>query len=73
MPSTASEHYCNGIIEGRKALEKYGVDIAQDALRNLNSTIKGFPASNPVGQMLRGERDFWKHQIAKTAKEKGPE
>lgn len=62
---TVSEHYCNGILEGRKALKKYGVEIAHDELRNLNSTIKGFPASTPVGQFLRGELDFWRHQLAR--------
>ena len=64
---TVSEHYIEGIKEGRKALEKYGMEIAHDELRNLNSTIKGFSASTPVGQMLRGERDFWKNQLKKAA------
>lgn len=59
-----SPYYIEGIKEGRAAFERDGINIAQDELRNLNSTIKGFAASSPVGQMLRGERDFWKHQIA---------
>jgi hypothetical protein len=50
--------YLLGIKEGRAMLEKYGADRAPDELRNLNATIKGFAASTPVGQMLRGERDF---------------
>jgi len=73
MSVVVSEMYCEGIKEGRKALEWHGVEIAQDELRNLNSTIKAFSANSPVGQLLRGERDFWKHQVAKAAKEKGRE
>lgn len=61
-----SPHYIEGIKEGRAAFERDGIAVAQAELRNLNSTIKGFAASSPVGQMLRGERDFWKHQITLT-------
>lgn len=60
---TVSTHYIEGIKEGRAWFEKYGIEAAQDELRNLNSTIKSFDASSPVGQMLRGERDFWLNQI----------
>lgn len=60
-----SPHYIEGIKEGRAAFERDGINIAQDELRNLNSTLKGFAASSPVGQMLRGERDFWKHQLTR--------
>lgn len=57
--------YIMGIKEGRECLEKYGTsDVTiQDRLDNLNSTIKGFTARSPVGQMLRGERDFWLLQL----------
>lgn len=57
--------YLMGIKEGRAILEQHGIDdvSAQDRLDNLNRTIKGFAASSPVGQMLRGERDFWANQI----------
>jgi len=58
-----SEMYIEGIKEGRLMFEKYGIDDAKEILKNLNNTIKGFPASSPVGQMLRGERDFWKNQL----------
>jgi hypothetical protein len=57
-----SPHYIDGIKEGRAAFERHGIEWAADELRNLNSTIKGFAASTPVGQMLRGERDFWLNQ-----------
>lgn len=60
-----SAHYCDGIKSGREMLDKYGPGIARDELANLNSTIKGFAAYTPVGQFLRGERDFWKHQLTK--------
>lgn len=43
---------------------EYGMEFAEEELANLESTIKrGFDASSPVGQMLRGERDFWKNQL----------
>ena len=62
-----SAMYIEGIKEGRSMLEKYGAAIAHEELDNLNRTIKGFAASSPVGQMLRGERDFWRNQLKRTA------
>lgn len=64
---TVSVHYINGIKEGREYMDKHGASDIVDILANLNSTIKGFPASTAVGQMLRGERDFWKNQQRKAA------
>jgi hypothetical protein len=60
---TVSAEYLMGIKEGRSMLNKHGASIAQEELDNLNRTIKGFTASSPVGQMLRGERDFWVNQL----------
>lgn len=62
-----TSYYLEGIKEGRETLNRYGVDTVsiQDRIDNLKSTIKGFPASNPVGQMLRGELDFWVNQAKK--------
>ena len=60
---TVSEHYLDGIKSGREAFNKYGASIAREELENLKSTIKGFSASSPVGQFLRGERDFWANQL----------
>jgi hypothetical protein len=57
--------YLEGIKEGRAMFKKHGMSVAHDELANIARTLKGFPASSPVGQMLRGERDFWKNQIAK--------
>jgi len=63
MSTTVSQYYIEGIKEGRATFERNGLAVAQDELRNLDSTIKGFDASSPVGQMLRGERDFWRNQL----------
>lgn len=62
---TYSQHYLDGIKSGREALVRHSISIARDEVANLRSTIKGFPASNPVGQFLRGELDFWLHQLKK--------
>lgn len=61
--NTVSLFYLDGIKEGRAAFTKHGISIAHAELDNLNRTIKGFATSSPVGQMLRGERDFWLNQI----------
>jgi hypothetical protein len=60
---TVSEMYIEGIKEGRAILQKHGTEFAREALENLNRAIEGFSASSPVGQMLRGERDFWHNQL----------
>ncbi|QKM47743.1 hypothetical protein B7760_01767 [Burkholderia glumae] len=60
---TVSAEYLMGIKEGREMLEKFGTGVAHDELDNLRRTIKGFPSYSPVGQMLRGERDFWLNQL----------
>lgn len=68
MADTVSVYYIEGIKEGRASFERNGLAVAQDELSNLTSTIKGFAASNPVGQMLRGERDFWLNQLKRVSK-----
>ncbi|PLP96928.1 hypothetical protein [Cupriavidus pauculus] len=62
--TTVTAEYLMGIKEGRSILNGNGTaDISvADRLDNLRATIKGFGADTPVGQMLRGERDFWLHQ-----------
>lgn len=62
---TVSEHYCNGILEGREYLKRYGMADAAAHLENLKSLCRQFDAKNPVGQLFRGERDFWINQIKK--------
>ena len=59
--------YLLGVKEGRAMLEKHGADIALAEIDNLNRTLKGFASSSPVGQMLRGERDFWMNQARRAA------
>jgi hypothetical protein len=58
--------YLDGIREGRDTFRREGIANAAAHLDNLNRTIaSGFAASSPVGQFLRGERDFWRNQIKK--------
>lgn len=66
MTNTVSAEYLLGIKDARAYFDQHGGVDAAEVLANLNSTIKGFSASTPVGQMLRGERDFWKNQIRRT-------
>ena len=63
MASTVTQEYLMGIKEGRTLFKQHGISIAQDSIANLKSTIKGFTASSPVGQMLRGELAFWTNQL----------
>jgi hypothetical protein len=63
---TVTQEYLLGIVDARAVFRAEGMSDAHAHLDNLNRTIKLFAASSPVGQMLRGERDFWRNQI-KTA------
>jgi len=67
MPQTVTAEYLAGIKEGRAILQAHGAESAdaQARIDNLTATINGFAASSPVGQMLRGERDFWRNQVSK--------
>lgn len=65
---TVTAEYLAGIREGRDYLNRFGPDIAmqRDILANIRETLKGFGGrDNPVGQLLKGERDFWINQIKK--------
>lgn len=64
---TVTEEYLMGIREGRELLKKYGTEeiTIADRIDNLRRTMKGFAANSPVGQMLRGELDFWRNQQKK--------
>jgi len=66
-PRAVSAEYLEGIREGRAWLRKYGAGDAAAVLDNLERTARTFAASSPVGQMLRGERDFWRNQLKKGA------
>ncbi len=63
MSSTVTAEYLEGIREGRAWLTEHGAADAAAHLDNLTRTCRMFDAKSPVGQMLRGERDFWKHQL----------
>lgn len=61
---TVSHAYITGIKEGRELLKQnpnYNCDDIQAIIENTNDTLKGF--TGDVADMLRGERDFWKHQL----------
>lgn len=62
---TVTEEYCMGIVDGREVFKREGMTLAKEHLENLTATARTFPASSPVGQYLRGERDFWRNQIKK--------
>lgn len=62
---TVTSSYLDGIRSGRETLRRCGLSVAQAELDNLNTTCRQFDAQSPVGQYLRGERDFWRNQIKK--------
>ncbi len=68
MTSVVSQYYLEGIKDGRRAFREYGMSIAQSEIDNLKSTLRGFSGQSPVGQMLRGELDFWRNQIKRAGK-----
>lgn len=77
---THTAEYIAGITDARATLRR--IQSGQDAtyrpdelpefmreeLAGIERTIRsGFGPSSPVGQMLRGERDFWRNQLRKVA------
>lgn len=62
---TVTQAYLDGIREGRAVFKAEGLANAAAHLDNIQRTIKGFGAQSEVGQMLRGERDFWHNQLKK--------
>lgn len=65
--TVVTSSYLDGIREGREWLRAHGSDDAPALLDNLTRTARLFDAQSPVGQMLRGERDFWRNQARKAA------
>jgi hypothetical protein len=64
---TVTAEYIMGISEARAFKNKFpDVDPANE-IDTLNRTIRMFGSDSAVGQMLRGERDFWRNQIRKGA------
>ena len=62
---TVTQEYLDGIAEGRATLKRDGPDYALDHLDVLTRCARRFDAQSPVGQLLRGERDFWRNQVKK--------
>lgn len=72
--NTVTESYLDGIREGRSLLKAWQAEglvdvpaLARASIDNLNRLCRQFGARSPVGQMLRGERDFWRNQLKKGA------
>lgn len=72
MTQTVSQYYIEGISEGVsmwKAWKAEGIPdaelpaLAQAHLDNIKRTARTFDAQSPIGQMLRGERDFWRNKL----------
>ena len=66
MPKcTVTAEYIMGISEARAFKNKFPDTDPASELDTLNRTIRMFGSDSAVGQMLRGERDFWRNQIKK--------
>lgn len=61
-----SEAYLTGIRDGREYKERFKPTLfdMREILQIHERTLEGFK-SGPIAEHLRGERDFWKHQIEK--------
>ena len=61
--------YLEGIKEGRRNFKEQAVSIlsVDDRIANIRATLKTFSFNSPVGQLLRGELDFWKNQQKRKA------
>jgi len=57
-----TQEYLDGIREGRQTLKEHGPSVITDALDTAERLCAMFDAGSPVGQMARGERDFWRRQ-----------
>ena len=73
-PATVTESYLEGLPDGRALLRAWQAEgaselagLARASLDTLNRTCPRFEAQSPVGQYLRGERDFWRNQVKKYA------
>lgn len=73
---TVSQSYLDGIRDERAILRAWQAEgataanlagLARASLDTLNSTCRKFDAQSPVGQYLRGCRDFWRNQAKKYA------
>lgn len=69
MTRTVSQHYLDGIREGRAVLRDCPDTIQPEdypgVLAGLETLCRDHPADSPMGQFHRGERDFWRNQLRK--------
>ena len=71
---TVTSSYLDGIRDGRALLKAWQAEgpvdvlaLASASIDTLDRTCRQFDAQSPVGQYLRGERDFWRNQLKKRA------
>lgn len=62
--------YLDGIKDGRSFLNLNPGSNPTDEISSIRRTMRGFPPSSQVGQHLRGQLDFWRHQQTIRMKEK---
>lgn len=74
MTNTVSQSYLDGIRAGRELLKAWQAEgqtdtteLARASIDNLRHLCAMFDAQSPVGQLARGERDFWRNQLNKGA------
>lgn len=65
---TVSQHYLDGIKEGREYATKYGTDDARACLDTSIRVCRLFAPDTACGQFARGERDFWRNQVKRLGK-----
>ena len=64
MEKTVTQAYLLGILEGRDFLRQHGAEDADGHIANLRTLCKMHSASSTMGQMFRGELDFWRNQLS---------
>jgi len=66
--SQVTDEYLMGIRDGREYLKKFQPDLfdMHMLLANIDMTLRQ-RLGREVSDHLRGERDFWKHQIKKSS------
>jgi hypothetical protein len=70
MSQTVSQQYLDGILEGRALLRAWQAEgltdvteLARASLTNVDRLCRQYDAQSPVGQLMRGERDFWRNKL----------
>jgi hypothetical protein len=70
MTQTVSQYYIEGISEGVSMLKAWQAEgltdvteLARASLTNVDRLCRQYDAQSPVGQLMRGERDFWRNKL----------